>query len=628
MPNLLLTMWDTIKSSNIGILVAAGLGMFAVIGGFSMLSYHYTLSGIKSRTVGDGQHGTAHWATDKEIRQTYAHVPFKVRDWRKGQDLPSEQGLVLGCKGKKDELTALVDSDDIHCLMIAASGAGKTAFFLYPNLEYACASGMSFLALDTKGDLARNYGSIAKKYYGYKHISVIDLRNPTRSDGNNLLTLINRYMDIARKQPDNLAARAKAEKYAKILAKSIVSPEGNSDHGQNAFFYDAAEGLLSSTILLLAEFLPPDEEHPEERRHIVSVFKLVQDLLEPARGARGRSRFQLLMDKLPSEHKARWLAGAALNSSEQAMASVMSTVLSRLNSFLDSELEQILCFDSAIDAEIFAAEKSAIFLILPEEDQTKNFMAGLMIQNLSRELFAVADENGGKLKNRVILFCDELGTMPPFDILPLFSAGRSRRLTLVPIIQSLAQLEKNYGKEGASILMDNCQDVICGGFAPNSEAADTFSKALGSRTVLSGSVSRGKNDPSQSLQMMERPLLTADELKSIPKGSFIVQKTGCHPMRTRLRLFLEWGITFEEEYRMEEQAARKVYYADQNALTRAIVRKYPPKLTEQKTTRSIKGEGQLHDAPAQEMVVAEDIDYDRMPHKRAPYNLPRQEVDR
>lgn len=54
MPHLLLTMWDTIKSSNIGILVAAGLGMFAIIGGLSMLSYHYTLSGIKSRTVGDG----------------------------------------------------------------------------------------------------------------------------------------------------------------------------------------------------------------------------------------------------------------------------------------------------------------------------------------------------------------------------------------------------------------------------------------------------------------------------------------------------------------------------------------------------------------------------------------------
>lgn len=539
--------------------------MFLVIGGLSMMSHHYTLGNIKSRTVGDGQHGTARWATDKEIKQTYAHVPFKVREWRRGQNLPTEQGLILGCKGKPQKLTALVDSDDIHCLMIGASGIGKTAFFLYPNLEYACASGMSWLALDSKGDLARNYGTIAKNCYGY-NVSVIDLRNPTRSDGNNLLTLVNRYMDIAREHPNDLAARAKAEKYAKILAKTIVNPDGDdSNRGQNAFFYDAAEGLLTSVILMLAEFLPPDKEHPQERRHIVSVFKLVQDLLEPSK-AKSKSHFQLLMSKLPPDHKARWFAGAALNSAEQAMASVMSTVLSRLNVFLDSELEQVLCFDSAIDAEKFGSEKSAIFLILPEDDTTKNFMAGLMIQNLSRELFAVADENGGKLQNRVVLFCDEFGTMPPFDVLPLFSAGRFRRLTLVPIIQSLAQLEKNYGKEGSEIIQDNCQDTIFGGFAPNSQTAEVLSKALGNRTVLSGSVSRGKNDPSQSLQMMERPLLTADELKAIPKGNFIVQKTGQHPMRTRLRLFLEWGITFEEPYIVPERADRAVTYANREDL--------------------------------------------------------------
>ena len=195
-----------------------------------------------------------------------------------------------------------------------------------------------------------------------------------------------------------------------------------------------------------------------------------------------------------------------------------------MNAFLDSELEQVLCFESSIDAETFASRKSAIFLILPEEDPSKNFMAGLMIQNVSRELFAVADENGGKLKNRVVLFCDELGTMPPFDILPLFSAGRSRRLTLVPIIQSLAQLEKNYGKEGAEILTDNCQDTIFGGFAPNNQTAEVLSKALGSQTVQGGSISRGKGDSSQSLQMVERPLMTPDELKAIPKGQFVVMK--------------------------------------------------------------------------------------------------------
>ena len=501
----------------------------------------------------------------------------------------------------QQDVRALVDSDDIHCLMIGASGVGKTAYFLYANLEYASASGMSYLALDTKGDLARNYGAIASRYYGYK-VSVIDLRNPTRSDGFNFLTLMNHYMDIARKHPENLAARARAEKYAKILAKTIINPDGDAaQYGENAFFYDSAEGLLTAIVLLLAEFAPPKDGEPE-KRHIVSAFKLVQDLLEPSR-VKGKSHFQLLMAKLPPDHKARWFAGAALNSAEQAMASVMSTVLSRLNAFLDSELEQILCFDSAIDAEKFASEKSAIFLILPEEDTTKNFMAGLMIQNLSRELFAVADENGGKLKNRVVLFCDEFGTMPPFDILPLFSAGRSRRLTLVPIIQSLAQLEKNYGKEGCEIIQDNCQDTIFGGFAPNSQTAEVLSKALGSRTVLSGSVSRGRNDPSQSLQMMERALLTPDELKSIPKGSFIVMKTGTHPMRTRLQLFLNWGITFGEPYVVPERANRAVAYANRVDLERNLPQLSEPEEMDESRGYAVSSRGGIAHTPAQERAV-------------------------
>ena len=403
------------------------------------------------------------------------------KEKRKPKKKKSAISKIKNVMENQRDVRALVDSDDIHCLMIGASGVGKTAYFLYANLEYASASGMSYLALDTKGDLARNYGAIASRYYGYK-VSVIDLRNPTRSDGFNFLTLMNHYMDIARKHPENLAARARAEKYAKILAKTIINPDGDAaQYGENAFFYDSAEGLLTAIVLLLAEFAPPKDGEPE-KRHIVSAFKLVQDLLAVPK-SRGKNGFQLLMDELPPEHKAQWLAGAVLSSADQSMASVMSTVMSRLNAFLDTELEQVICYDSPINAEMFASEKCAIFLILPEEDPAKNFIAALMIQNLSRELFSVADETGGRLKNRVVLFCDELGTMPPFDILPLFSAGRSRRLTLVPIIQSLAQLEKNYGKEGAEIICDNCQDTIFGGFSPQSKTADALSAALGSRTV-------------------------------------------------------------------------------------------------------------------------------------------------
>ena len=613
-------------NENVWPLILLGGGLLAFLLVVSFLSKNYSLNNFKNKTVGDGQHGTARWATPKEIHTTYHVVPFRPRRWRKGEELPTVQGIILGSMGgrkrrdkkgvilqathkllerlrrptagKKEkrkpkkkksaiskiknvmedqrDVRALVDSDDIHCLMIGASGVGKTAFFLYPNLEYACACGMSYLALDTKGDLARNYGCIASKYYGYQ-VTVIDLRNPTCSDGFNFMTLVNYYMDRAKRDPNDLTAKAKAENYAKILAKTIVSPEGSSQYGDNAFFYESAEGVLASVVMLLAEFILPEKDGTE-KRHIVSAFKLVQDLLAAPGGGRGKNGFHVLMDMLPSVHKARWVANAALTAADQSMASVMSTVLSKLNAFLDSELEQVICRDNPIDAERFASSKCAIFVVIPEEDPTKNFIASLMIQNLSRELFSVADDNEGRLKNRVVIYADEFGTMPPFDVLPLFSAGRSRGLTLVPIIQSLAQLEKNYGKEGAEIVCDNCQDTIFGGFAPQSKTAEALSAALGSRTVLSGSVSQGK-ESSQSLQMMERPLMTADELKSIPKGEFVVMKTGTHPMRTHLRLFLDWGITFEKDCPMPEPVIRRVAYAGCEELMANIRKQYSAEKT-------------------------------------------------
>lgn len=410
------------------------------------------------------------------------------------------------------------------------------------------------------------------KGYGY-NVSVIDLRNPTRSNGNNLLHLVNKYMDLYQANPDTLVFKAKAEKYAKIISKTIIlSGMDAASFGQNAYFYDAAEGLLTATILLVAEFCKPEE------RHIVSVFKIIQELLAPS-GKKGKNQFQQLMEMLPNDHKAKWFAGAALNTAEQSMASVMSTALSRLNSFLDSELEQLLCFDTEIDAEKFCREKSAIFIIMPEENPNTFFMISLIIQQLYREILAVADENGGQLKNRCVFFCDEFGTLPKIESAEMmFSASRSRRLQIVPIIQSFAQLEKNYGKEGGEIIVDNTQITLFGGFAPNSSSADTLSKALGSRTVMSGSVSRSKNDPSESLQMMERPLLTPDELKSLPKGDFVVMKTGVHPMRVHLKLFFKWGIEFDKDhpYTVAENGNRKVQYANKAELMDGIVRKYHP----------------------------------------------------
>lgn len=545
-------------------------GIFIAITGFAHL---YKLKGIKAKTAGNGQHGTARWATNSEIKETYRHIPFEPEKWRTDEkSRPKEQGIVVGCKSKGKDTIAMVDTGDVHCMMIGAAGVGKTACWLYPNIEYACASGMSFMSTDTKGDILRNYGNIAQRDYGY-HISVIDLRNPMRSHGNNLLHLVNKYMDLYAKHPEVLAYKAKAEKYAKIISKTIIlSGMEASSFGQNAYFYDAAEGLLTASILLVSEFCPKEE------RHIVSVFKIIQELLEPSKGMRGKNQFQTLMELLPPEHKAKWFAGAALNTSEQSMASVLSTALSRLNAFLDSELETILCNDTEIDAEEFCKNKSAIFIIMPEEDSSKYFMVSLIIQQLYREILAVADENKGKLQNRVVFYCDEFGTLPKIESAEMmFSASRSRRVSIVPIIQSFAQLKKNYGEEGAEIIIDNTQLTVFGGFAPNSESAQVLSKALGSRTVLSGSVSQSKNDPSRSLQMIERPLMTPDELKSLPKGTFVVTKTGFYPMQVQLKLFFKWGIRFDENnpYINPERQTGAVAYASKDRLIAAILKAYP-----------------------------------------------------
>ena len=527
----------------------AFLGLLIVIESFSERT---NLNGIKGRTVGDGQHGSARFLTKKELHTVYTRVQYTPKAWRsaakRGKEIRLPEGILVSCEKKGKKIFALVDPSDVHTMMIGAAGCG-----------------MSFVVTDTKGDVYRNFAGIAKNCYGYK-VAVIDFRNPTRSNGNNLLHLVNKYTDLAKEYPETLTYLAKAEKYAKIIAKTLIFSEGDAaNYGQNAFFYDAAEGLLTSAILLVSRY------GGEGERHIVSVFKLLQELI--GKGKDGKSEFQNLLNLLSEDDKIRWFAGAALNSAEQAMQSVISTAMSRLNAFLDSEMEQILCFDTEIDIEVFCEEKCAVFLVMPEENPSAYFLVSLFIQQTYRELLSVADEMGGRLLRKAAFYMDELGTLPRISSLEMaFAAARSRNLMLVPIIQSYQQLEKNYGREGSAIIQDNCQITIAGGFSPTSQTADSIAKALGYRTVLTGSVSRGKDHPSQSLSMIQRELMSADELKSMKKGSFVVMKTGTHPFIAKLRLYFEWGVTFDEPvYIIEEKSRQKTRYIQKDTLRTKIL---------------------------------------------------------
>ena len=86
-------------NENVWPLILLGGGLLAFLLAVSFLSKNYSLNNFKSKTVGDGQHGTARWATPKEIHTTYHVVPFRPRRWRKGEELPTVQGIILGSMG-------------------------------------------------------------------------------------------------------------------------------------------------------------------------------------------------------------------------------------------------------------------------------------------------------------------------------------------------------------------------------------------------------------------------------------------------------------------------------------------------------------------------------------------------
>ena len=213
-----------------------------------------------------------------------------------------------------------------------------------------------------------------------------------------------------------------------------------------------------------------------------------------------------------------------------------------------------------------------VVLILPEENPTTHFIASLIVEQLYREILTIADDMGGKLDRRVLFLLDEFGTIPPVSSAAMmFSAGRSRGLGIAAICQSRHQLIDRYGQHGAATILKNCQFTLAGGFAALDDSAKEISDALGSRTVLVGSVGHGKQN-TENLQMTGRPLMSPDELRQLPKGSYVRMQAGRRPSIFTTRHYTGWGIRFPEgsEFSLPDRRMRPVAYASRTRLLQAI----------------------------------------------------------
>lgn len=561
--------------------------------------------------IKNGPLGDAKFATEKELDKEYTTVDFDPKKWRKDpKSRPKEPGYLLGnwhVGGKmvnKQKIPHYVDkdgnfsggtvkarvfTDDQHAMLVASSGAGKSAFFLYPSIEYALACGQSLVVTDTKGDNVDRYAPIAKSY-GYT-IWNFHLGNPLQACCWNMLAMANKYNDLYKSCNDKrgetaIQYKAKAEAYAKICADTIIKQGTSGDFGSNSFFYDSASGLLTAAIMLVSEYAEPNE------RHIVSVYKLIQELsgtVTDPDTKETKTRVQEILDMLPEDSKIRMLAGAAAQSGGDAQASVVSTALSRLLTLLDSEMETMICGESEVDAEYFANNKTILFVTLSEAYPTRSVFVTLLVSELYRELLQVSSEPGnhnhvpkpkgfeGKTP-RITFFLDEFGTIGKLEgIEQILSASRSRGIFLCLILQGVSQLERNYGKESAKIIMDNCKLVYFTGISAISEDAERFSKLLGKYTVQTNSVSHSTNgtsvarNKSRSLQMTSVDLMSPEEIRhQIKQGDFIIMRTSQDPIRAHFDLYVDWGITLDEKMSFKARRASDITYTSREKIVKAI----------------------------------------------------------
>lgn len=502
------------KLGYIGMLM--GVGIFLL---FLLAAWRHNINDIHGKRVGDGQYGNAKWMDSKEIKKTF-YLSSDIGN--------TESGFIIGRKKK-----FIQEKRDFSVMVVSPPGKGKTDSVVEPNMYHSFSAGDFVLATDTKGDLYEKMAPYAIEQ-GYKVIN-LDFRKPMQYNKYNFLSIINDCMDkvlLSESKTEKIIYRAKAQKYAKILAEQIIGLALKSGSaGQNQYFYDTAEGILAALILLTAEYADENE------RHIVSVFKLIQEQAQASEGESdesGKTKLFHMMEKLSENDKAKWLGAAGAQADIRVALNVFSTALSSMIKFIDDEMEQMICFQSDFNVEeLKENHKVAIFLNMPEENPTRHFAISLFINTLNMQLIEMASEyKGNKLPFVTRLYIDEFGTLPAVkNIDKSITAARSRGIYYLVVIQSVAQLQERYGDKNAKIIVNAFQILMFSGLGvAQKDDAKLLSEMVGDFTVLSGSVSRSGNKLGDrgnlTESMMARRLITVQEIINLKMGEFVTIRGG------------------------------------------------------------------------------------------------------
>lgn len=534
-----------------GLLVLAKL-LAALLAAALVEMYNRAPLAVRDVQAGHGQHGDAHFMSDEEKRKVYVEVPHG------GEKTP---GMLVGAARS----TWLLDTSDQSVLMVAPPGAGKSTSVYIPTITYnarvnhntkndkGVGKGASMVLVSVKDDLYTITGP-ELRHCGYRVLK-LDLRNVFCSCHFNLLYRVNAEIDAWRKAQDarqRAVHYATAERYAKTIASAIIGAAGSAGSGDNSeYFNETSRGLITGLVLLVSQY------GKEGERHIISVFNLIVELAGADAPEKGnqvqKSRLAAMLENV-TDRRIKGYVATTTSADIRTTLNIISSALAKLLKFVDAELEQLICsHDNELDAEQFIETPTAIFLVAPDENETRHFLASLFIRFLTDDLIALAERQGGQCPRPFYYFLDEFGNFPAIPgVTSLFSAIRSRGGRILVAVQSYSQFLLKYDKNVTEIIKDNCQILLNTFVSPSAQdTATSISKMLGDETILTGSSSRSDGKTTSSHQLMGRPLMSPAQMVRIQRDTWIVEKAGCTPMKTHLEGYWKY-LTLTENDTAEE----------------------------------------------------------------------------
>ena len=463
--------------------------LFLLVYGIGILIY---LSNRKNYRRGE-EHGSAQWGSIRQIHKKYAGP-------KPSADKILTQNVRISYDGRKHRRNLLT-------LICGGSGAGKTRFFALPNL-FQCNN--SFVALDPKGELARNTGNLLKEQ-DYE-VRVLDLINMDRSHCYNPFAYLKSDNDVQRLVTNLFKA---------------TTPKGSQS---NDPFWDTAASMLLMALIFYLKYEAPEEEQN---------FSMVMEMLRYGEVHEDDDFYQspldILFNKLEMKdpnHIAVKYYKDYHSGSAKTLKSIQITLAARLEKFNLDAVNKLTITDE-LDLASIGEKKVALFAIIPDNDTSFNFLVSILYTQLFQQLFWLADHKyQGRLPVHVHFLMDEFANVSlPDDFDKILSVMRSREISVSIILQNLAQLKALFEKQWESIV-GNCDEFLyLGG---NEQSTHKYvSDLLGKATIDTNTYGKStghSGNYSTNYQNTGRELMTPDEVRMLDNDKAILFIRGERPI--------------------------------------------------------------------------------------------------